>query len=123
MSSVLIVDDNAPTRWAIRTFLECKPGLEVCGEAVDGVDAIKKAEQLKPDLILLDLSMPQMNGAAAASVLKHKMPRVSIILFTLYDDAIGESLASSLGVDLVLSKTTGLTTLADRAQALLAHRN
>ena len=87
------------------------------------MDAIETAEQLNPDLLLLDLAMPKMNGAEAAPILKRRMPQVPIILFTLYDEAIGESLASALGVDLVLPKTEGLTTLADRAQALLAHRN
>ena len=121
-SRVLIVDDYPPIRFAIRTFLECKTAVEVC-EAANGLDAIEKAKQLNPDLIVLDLVMPQMNGAEAASVLKRRMPHVPIILFTLYDEAIGESLASALGVDLVLPKAKGLTGLAERAQALLARRN
>ena len=66
--------------------------------------------------------MPQMNGAEAASVLKHRMPQVPIILFTMYAETISESLASTFSVDLVLSKTHGLTTLADHAHALLAQR-
>src|SRR5215470_10136373 len=103
-NSVLIVDDNAAMRRVMRTLLESTTALEICGEAVDGVDAIEKAKQLNPDLIVLDLVMPEMNGAEAASVLKHRMPQVPIILFTLYDDTIGESLAWDLGVDLVLSK-------------------
>ena len=67
---ILIVDDNASLRRCIRTFLESATPLEICGEAVDGVDAIQKAQQLNPDLILLDLAMPKMNGAEAASVLE-----------------------------------------------------
>ena len=122
MPRVLIVDDHVFVRYAIRTFLQLRTALEICGEAVDGLDAIEKAKQLSPDLILLDLSMPQMNGAEAASVLKLRMPHVSIILFTLYDEAMGESLASAVGVDLVLPKTEGLTVLAERAQTLLAQR-
>src|SRR5215471_2546946 len=107
MPGILIVDDNDSIRWAVRACLQLRTTLEICGEAVDGVDAIEKAEQLNPDLILLDLSMPKMNGAETASVLKRRMPNIPIILFTLYDEAMGKSLASVLGVDLVLPKTEG----------------
>ena len=64
---ILIADDNDIVRTIIRLFLETK-GFAICGEAVDGVDAIEKAKQLKPDLIVLDLAMPRMNGVGAASV-------------------------------------------------------
>ena len=58
---ILIVDDHANVRKIIRDFLENESGFEVCGEAVDGYDAIQKAKELNPDSIILDLSMPQMN--------------------------------------------------------------
>jgi CheY-like chemotaxis protein len=118
---ILIVDDNASIRHVMRTLLESSTALEICGEAVDGVDAIEKAKQLNPDLILLDLSMPRMNGAEVASVLKRSMPDVPIILFTAFDEDVGKSLAAALGVDLVLPKIE-MTALADHAQALLAQR-
>jgi CheY-like chemotaxis protein len=92
--SILIADDHETTRSLIRSFLESKEGFEVCGEAVDGVDVIEKAKDLKPDLIILDLAMPRMNGAAAASVLKRTMPNVPIILFTMYDEVMGKALAA-----------------------------
>jgi two-component system, chemotaxis family, chemotaxis protein CheY len=76
--NILVVDDNASIRYLIRSLLE-NTGYAVCGEAEDGADAIEKAKQLKPDLICLDLSMPRMNGAEAASVLKRLMPAVPII--------------------------------------------
>ena len=118
---ILIVDDNASMRHVMRTLLESSSALEICGEAVDGVDAIEKAKQLNPDLILLDLSMPRMNGAEVASVLKPRMPDVPIILFTAFDEVMDKSLAAALGVDLVLPKIE-MTALADHAQALLAKR-
>ena len=120
-NSVLIVDDNAAMRRVMRSLLESTTALEICGEAVDGVDAIEKAKQLSPDLILLDLSMPRMNGAEVASVLKSRMPDVAIILFTAFDEVMDKSLATALGVDLVLPKIE-MTALADHAQALLARR-
>ena len=83
----------------------------MCGEAVDGLDAIAKAKILDPDLILLDLAMPNLNGIEAASVLKHAMPNVKIILFTLFNERAAASLVSAAGVDVVLSKPDGLGTL------------
>lgn len=64
---ILIVDDGDSVRDIIRIFLE-KEGFQICGEAADGVEAIEKAKTLRPDLIVLDLAMPGMNGVAAASV-------------------------------------------------------
>jgi len=59
---ILIVDDNALTRELVRLFIESRPGFEVCGEAADGVEGIEKGGELKPDLIVLDFSMPRING-------------------------------------------------------------
>src|SRR5579859_842092 len=79
---ILIVDDGDAVRDVIRIFLE-KRGFQVCGEAADGVEAIEKAKALKPDLIILDLAMPRMNGMEAASVLSSIMPSVPIVLLTM----------------------------------------
>ena len=119
LKSILIADDHETTRSLIRSFIESKDGFEVCGEAVDGVDAIEKAKELKPDLIILDLAMPRMNGAAAASVLKRAMPDVPIILFTMYDEVMGKALAAAVRVDLVLAKPNGLHDMVAHVQDLL----
>lgn len=121
MKKILIVDDSEAVRAAVRFRLESQDGLQVCGEAVDGTDAIEKTKLLQPDLILLDLNMPRMNGAAAASILKKLHPQVPIILFTLYEDAI-ETLAPIIGVDIILSKPAGLRHLVERVQGLLEAR-
>jgi DNA-binding NarL/FixJ family response regulator len=117
--SILIVDDSDTVRKVTRLFLESQIGLEICGEAVDGVDAIEKAKALKPDLILLDLAMPRMNGAEAASVLKGMMPRVPIVMFTLYKELLGDTLISTIGIDAVLSKPDGGWKLVDCVRSLL----
>jgi DNA-binding NarL/FixJ family response regulator len=116
---ILLVDDSDTCRRVTRLFLESQPDLEVCGEAVDGVDAIEKAKELKPDLILLDLAMPRMNGMEAASVLKSMMPRVPIVMFTLYKESLGTSLTSKIGIDAVLSKPDGGWKLVDCVRSLL----
>lgn len=75
------------------------------------MDAIEKAKSLKPDLILLDFAMPRLSGIEAASVLKKLMPKLRIVLFTMFDDVVAESLITAVGVDVVLSKPNGLHTL------------
>jgi chemotaxis response regulator CheB len=68
------VDDHAYVRKIVSNFLESESSFEVCGEAVDGYDAIQKAKDLNPDLIILDLSMPRMNGIEAAFLEKNAAP-------------------------------------------------
>jgi DNA-binding NarL/FixJ family response regulator len=120
VKTILIVDDSESVRDVMREFLKGQPGIEVCGEADDGLDAIQKATKLKPNLVLLDLAMPGMNGVEVASILKSTMPGILIVLFTMYSDAIGKALVSTIGVDAVLSKPDGMRQLADTVNALFA---
>jgi len=113
LKRVLIADDNVYVRDVIRTFLHDAPEIQVCGEAGDGVETIEATRRLKPDLVLLDLSMPSLNGAEAALVLKNTMPDVRIIIFTMYAEKLGQSLMSTLGVDAVVSKPDGMSHLID----------
>jgi CheY-like chemotaxis protein len=115
---ILIADDSDVVRTVIRFFLESEANF-VCREASDGVDAIEKAKALEPDLIVLDLAMPRMNGVETASVLKAMMPHVPIILFTMYSEALGSSLTAAVGVDAVLSKPDGVGRLVECVQDLL----
>ena len=119
MSTILIVDDYAAIRAAIRTRFASCSALMVCGEAVDGIDAIEKARTLKPDLILLDISMPRMNGVEAASILKGLLPDVRIVAFTMYAHTLENSLAAAVGIDVVLSKPEGINQVVDCVRALL----
>jgi DNA-binding NarL/FixJ family response regulator len=119
--SILVVDDNGALRKLTRLLLETQTDLEVCGEAFDGVDAIKKTKELKPDLVLLDLSMPRMNGIEAASVIKGIMPQVLIVLFTLYKETLGNAVVSVVGIDAVVSKPDGWRTLIQCIRGLLPH--
>lgn len=116
--SVLIVDDSNSVRTATRQFVETQLGLEVCGEAVDGLDALDKARDLNPDLIILDLQMPRMGGMQAARKIRDKMARVPIILFTMFADAVQPQDAKDAGIDAVVCKTN-LTVLRQRIEFLL----
>jgi DNA-binding NarL/FixJ family response regulator len=116
--SILIVDDNASIRRMLRRVFD-RPDWEVCGEASNGRDGIEKAQQLKPDLIVLDQSMPVMNGLEAAPVLKSILPTVPIILFTLHHNRLLEQKALSVGVAAVVSKADSLMGLVHHALRLL----
>jgi DNA-binding NarL/FixJ family response regulator len=117
---VLIADDSSSVRDVIRTCLRDEEEIEICGEAVDGLDALEKAQRLIPDLVLLDLVMPEINGAEVASILKQKMPNLRIILFTMYSERIGKFLSSAIGVDVVLSKPDGMNQMVESINSLFA---
>jgi CheY-like chemotaxis protein len=87
MVRVLIVDDNPGIRREIRRELE-SAGLEVCGEAADGLEAVEKAPAAKPDLVILDVAMPRLNGIDAARELRKLQPELPVILHTLHADII-----------------------------------
>ena len=107
---ILLIDDGEIVRAVVRVFLEEK-GFNVCGEAADGVEGIEQAKKLQPDLILLDLAMPRMNGVEAAPIISHDLPGIPIILLTIHD--VGKSLATATGITAVVSKTEGLNTLLE----------
>lgn len=116
--NVLIVDDNAAVRKMLAdAFLS--DGFKTCSEAGNGSEGVEIAKQLKPDLIILDLAMPVMNGLQAAPVLRKLFPRTRIILFTLYAASLLEAEASKAGVNLVLQKTDSLSTLIKKAHELM----
>lgn len=122
MKKILIVDDNAALRRGLRAFLSHSEQFLVCGEASNGVGGIVEAEEKRPDLILLDLSMPGgMNGAEAATAMKRILPKARIVIFTLYPDLIGDVMAKASGIDLVVCKTEGAARLVEAMQPLLAN--
>src|ERR1700722_12302102 len=120
---ILIIDDCAPIRGLIRTFIESRPGIKVCGEASDGFEGVNKGLELMPDAIILDFSMPRLNGLQAALMLHQIMPEIPIILFTIFNDSVIARLAHNVGVASVISKTDQLTKLADEIQRLTMTMN
>ena len=118
---ILVADDSDTSRTVLAKYLGTQKNLDICGEAVNGEEAIEKAWELKPDLVLLDVAMPRTNGIVAASVLKEMMPEVRVVLFTMYSDAIARAFPrGGLAADAVVSKGDGMQKLADCVQALLA---
>ena len=101
---ILIVDDSAYVRKSLRALFETQKDFEICGEAADGKDGVGKAEKLNPDLIILDLSMPVMNGLDAARALKATRPAIPIVLYSLYTDEAVRAEAVAAGIRMVVSK-------------------
>lgn len=83
---ILIADDNVPVRQGMRSLLDCA-GWEICGEAVDGLDALEKCRQLKPDILLLDVSLPKINGLEVARIIRREAPETSIVIVSQHDTA------------------------------------
>jgi DNA-binding NarL/FixJ family response regulator len=83
---VLIVDDHAPFRAGLRALLNSVPEMEVAGEAANGDDAIHKAAKLQPDVILMDIQMPGMNGIEATRLIYQSSPHIGVIVLTMFED-------------------------------------
>ena len=87
MPRVLIVDDHAFIRRGVQTILHAYPEWEFCGEAENGKDAIRLADELKPEIIIMDVSMPGLNGIEATRAIRKLQPEVKIVLLTLHESA------------------------------------
>ena len=105
MVRILIADDSSPVRRGLRTLLGLNSDWQVCGEAVDGADAVEKAHQLAPDLILMDFLMPQMDGVQAAREISKFASDIPILLFALNVSPQIMELARNAGLRGTISKT------------------
>ena len=88
MKSILIVDDSPLIRRSLRIVFEQQPDWAVCGEAEDGYEGIDKAKILQPDLIVIDLAMPRLNGISASRMLKKLAPATPVVMFTAFTNPL-----------------------------------
>ena len=123
MPTVLIVDDSDSVRASVRALFEAEPDFTVAGEAVNGLDAINKADELAPDLIILDLSMPIMNGLEAAEALKSTSPTTPIYILTAHGGPEVDRAARAAGVDAVFSKGEDMDALMSKAREAFGSKN
>ncbi|PYV70973.1 MAG: hypothetical protein DMG97_17630 [Acidobacteria bacterium] len=120
---ILIADDDASIRRLLRRLIESHDGWSVCGDAQDGQDAIGKAAQLNPDVIVLDLAMPQMNGLQAAREISRQTPDIPLLLLTVQQvskELTNEALQA--GFKGAISKCTG-SEVVKAIEVLLQHQH
>jgi DNA-binding NarL/FixJ family response regulator len=101
-SRILLVDDHDVARMGVRSLLAGDPRWEVCGEAMDGQQAIEKVRELGPDIVLLDLCMPAMNGFEAAAAIRRLAPSTKIIFLSMHEIP---TIAKEVGADGFVSKS------------------
>ena len=114
----LIVDDSVDIRKALEDLFASEPDFDVCGAAANGREAIQVAERFLPDLIILDLSMPVLNGLEAAPLLIQSVPDVTVVLFTVHSGPTLAREAANAGIHAVISKTE-ISQLISHARELL----
>src|ERR1700683_166347 len=118
-TTILVAADNPPIRKMLCKLFEAEDDYDLCAEATNGAEAVSLAKQCRPDLIILDLSMPLLNGLEAAKEIKRIMPDVPIILFTIHADSIKKSLqAMNSPIDLVVTKIA-LPNLVNHVRSLI----
>jgi DNA-binding NarL/FixJ family response regulator len=122
MLRILIADDHEVVRSGLRSVLEARTEWSIVGEARDGKEAIKTANQLKPDVVIIDYSLPLINGIEATRQIKARHPQTEILMFTMHDDETLVAEALEAGARAYLLKTDARAHLLAAVEALAAHK-
>jgi DNA-binding NarL/FixJ family response regulator len=117
-TTVLIVDDSAPVRRSLRSWFEGYEGWQVCGEAENGAVAVEQVKALNPDIVILDLSMPVMNGLEAARQITSIAPKTALVLFTMHASEFLMQDAQRVGIKAVVSKLAGPAALMASVESI-----
>lgn len=116
----MIVDDHEIVRHGVRQILESQNDWQVCGEACNGREAIRLSHELKPDVIVMDITMPVMSGLEATSEITRANPDSRVLVFTMHDPAPIASQIRSTGAKGVLTKSRAASDLTPALHAILA---
>jgi DNA-binding NarL/FixJ family response regulator len=122
LARILIAEDRELMRNALKALVELRPGWEVCGEAQDAKEAIAKATELHPDLIIMDYKMYNSDGLTAADGIFRVRPDVPIVMFTLYKTTELEFAANLMGIRCVVGKEEGIESLFSAIDTELGNR-
>jgi DNA-binding NarL/FixJ family response regulator len=121
-TTVLIVDDSPPIRRSLRIWFEGREGWQVCGEAENGAAAVEQVKALNPDIVIMDLSMPVMNGLDAARHISSIAPKTAMVLLTMHASEFLVQDAQRVGIKAVVSKLDGPATLMASVESLIRER-
>jgi DNA-binding NarL/FixJ family response regulator len=108
---ILVADDHPSIRRMLRTYLESNPDWEVCGEAGDGLEAVTQTKDLHPDIILMDLDMPKLNGLEATRRIHKLNPSTRVLILTLHENAMLPKIAQDFGANGYVLKTKSFDVL------------
>jgi DNA-binding NarL/FixJ family response regulator len=122
MARILIADDNKPFRTFLRALLEQHDDWSVCGEAKNGDEAVQKAIELKPDLILLDIEMPKLDGLSACRAIRAKVPTSEILILTVYQSLDLARTAAESGAWGYVSKSSISSDLIPAIEAMMSRK-
>ena len=117
---IFIADDSADLRRALRNILESRPRFKVCGKASNGIEAITKTRELGPDLVILDMQMPDMNGFEAARKILEFFPSMPILIFSIHFSTQHVQEAHKIGIRGYIEKGTSFQTLIEGVETVLA---
>lgn len=119
-SRILIVDDHEVVRQGVRTILRARPQWEVCGEAVNGRDAIEKAQSLDPDVIIMDITMPEMSGIEATREIAKRKLRSAVLVFTMHESKNLAATVQEAGARGFVLKSHAARDLLEALESLMA---
>lgn len=118
---VLIVDDHEAVRKGVCAIVQTLPDAEVCGEAGNGLEAIERARELKPDLVVMDITMPVVDGFKATRLIREILPEASILLLSMHDGSKLRHVAMSVGAHGFVCKDQGAAVLRHAVQRMSLH--
>lgn len=122
MTRILVADDHEVVREGVRALLTARPGWQICGEAVDGREAVEKAAQLRPDVVVLDIGMPELNGLDAARQILQANAQVEVLILTMHDSEQTVREVVSTGARGYVLKSDAGRSLVAAVESLIQHK-
>jgi PAS domain S-box-containing protein len=120
---ILLVDDQEAFRRGVRSLLASRPDWSICGEAEDGADAVAKAKALRPDVVLMDVSMPRMNGLEATRIIRRELPKAKVVIVSQNDPTLVRRQARDVDIAAFVDKADVSRTLLPTIEGVVGHQN